>query len=239
MRLIAGLLAPDEGEIRVKGEPRVGLLSDQTGPAADSGGERRGGGGGEGLHIGLVFQNGALFDSLTVRENVGFLLYERTDLSEDEVRARVAESLAMVGLKGVEDRFPSELSGGMRKRVALARAIISDERGAGEDALEELVLYDEPTAGLDPVASTVIEDLIRGMHEPEGGGGSASEAGGITSYVVVTHQHSTIERAVDRLLFIHDGRVAWEGTPEEFTTSEVPLVKQFATGSLNGPIACM
>ena len=75
----------------------------------------------------------------------------------------------MVGLKGVEERFPSELSGGMRKRVALARAIISEERGAGEDALEELVLYDEPTAGLDPVASTVIEDLIRGMHEPEGG----------------------------------------------------------------------
>jgi len=77
------------------------------------------------------------------------------------------------------------------------------------------------------------------MHVPEGGSGSASEVGGITSYVVVTHQHSTIDRAVDRLLFIHDGRVAWEGTPEEFGTSEVPLVKQFATGSLNGPISCM
>lgn len=226
MRLIAGLLAPDEGEIRVKGSRREGLLSD-------------GGGEGEGLHIGLVFQNGALFDSLTVRENVGFLLYEHSDLSESAVRARVTESLAMVGLKGIEERFPSELSGGMRKRVALARAIISDQSGGVDGALEELVLYDEPTAGLDPVASTVIEDLIRGMHVPEGGSGSASEVGGITSYVVVTHQHSTIDRAVDRLLFIHDGRVAWEGTPEEFGTSEVPLVKQFATGSLNGPISCM
>jgi ABC-type transporter Mla maintaining outer membrane lipid asymmetry ATPase subunit MlaF len=178
-----------------------------------------------------------------------------------------------VGLSGVESLYPSELSGGMKKRVALARAIVKD-LGAGDDEPEELIMYDEPTAGLDPVASTVIEDLIRSMHEPDaasslassddGGGGAVAAAGaangaaagaangaggggeahgrrrpatgGITSYVVVTHQHSTIRRAVDRIIFLHAGVVVWEGSVAEFDATEEPIVRQFASGSLQGPI---
>lgn len=125
--------------------------------------------------------------------------------------------------------MPSELSGGMRKRVALARAIVRDE---AHETSEQLIMYDEPTAGLDPVASTVVEDLIRGMHSPQ----PCTIRGGISSYVVVTHQHSTIKRACDRLIFLHEGRVVWEGSVSEFETSDEPIVRQFASGSLYGPM---
>ena len=150
-------------------------------------------------------------------------------------RELVRESLERVGLRGVEDRYPAQLSGGMKKRAALARAIISDGRaggggGGGGRGPEEVVMYDEPTAGLDPIASTVVEDLMRDLHRPGGGGPR------ISSYIVVTHQHSTIRRAVDRLVFLHQGRVVWEGTSAEFDTSEVPIVRQFARGDLDGPI---
>jgi ABC-type transporter Mla maintaining outer membrane lipid asymmetry ATPase subunit MlaF len=224
LRLTAGLLAPDRGEILINGTPRVGLLSDQ----GDSG---------EGLRLGMVFQNAALFDSLTVGENVGFMLYEHSPLPPAEIRRRVADALAKVGLKGVEDLYPSELSGGMRKRVALARAVVTDTGdGAGVGGpshIEQLLMYDEPTAGLDPVASTVVEDLIRSLQKDEG---DTSE-GGISSYIVVTHQHSTIRRAVDRIIFLHQGRVVWQGTTEEFDSTDEPIVRQFAEGSLEGPIS--
>jgi ABC-type transporter Mla maintaining outer membrane lipid asymmetry ATPase subunit MlaF len=245
LRLAAGLLAPDRGQILIKGRPRVGLLSDNA-PDAD-------GNGGEPLRVGMVFQNAALFDSLTVGENVGFLLYEHSRLPRPEVRARVATSLARVGLKGVEDLYPSELSGGMRKRVALARAIVTDAGGGGGGAggngngnannnVEQVLMYDEPTAGLDPVASTVVEDLIRSMHQqhqqPQAAAEQAAGAPpGISAYIVVTHQHSTIRRAVDRLVFLHQGRVVWQGTTAEFDTTDEPIVRQFAEGSLEGPIA--
>ena len=217
LKVMAGLLAPDAGEVYVNGQRRDGLLSDAEGDEAR-------------LRIGLVFQSGALFDSLTVGENVGFLLYEHSALSPAEVAARVRQSLAQVGLAGVEDKYPAELSGGMRKRVALARAIIDGATANGD--VEEVVMYDEPTAGLDPVASTVIEDLMRDLHNP----GKAPGSGGVPSYIVVTHQYSTIQRAVDRLIFLFGGKVVWEGTPAQFATSEEPIVKQFATGSLQGPI---
>jgi ABC-type transporter Mla maintaining outer membrane lipid asymmetry ATPase subunit MlaF len=227
LRLTAGLLAPDRGEILINGKPRVGLLSDQDET-------------GEGLRLGMVFQNAALFDSLTVGENVGFMLYEHSALPPAEIRRRVAASLSKVGLKGVEDLYPSELSGGMRKRVALARAVVTDTDAAGGGAgvggpshIEQLLMYDEPTAGLDPVASTVVEDLIRSLQKDEG---DTSE-GGISSYIVVTHQHSTIRRAVDRIIFLHQGRVVWQGTTEEFDTTDEPIVRQFAEGSLEGPIS--
>lgn len=325
LRLAAGLLQPDKGEVLIKGEPRQGLLSDD-----DTSNK---------LKVGLVFQSGALFDSLTVKENVGFMLYEHTDLPSDVIERAVARSLKKVGLRGVENLYPSELSGGMKKRVALARAIVKEEdgwsdaprasgsvtttfqngetsdpdgsaegpvmngngdaadatppppigsvssaNGAGSGGVlrvapsfshgmpshaptdassaEQLIMYDEPTAGLDPVASTVIEDLIRSLHDPHGHGHApASLAGenasdsdddtaalhgatkttknksrGITSYVVVTHQHSTIRRAVDRLIFLHEGRVVWEGSVDEFDTTEEPIVRQFSSGSLKGPI---
>ncbi|KAL2634257.1 hypothetical protein R1flu_005736 [Riccia fluitans] len=217
LRIMAGLLAPDRGEVYVLGKKRKGLISDESL---------------SGLRIGLVFQSAALFDSLTVRENVGFMLYEHSDLPKEKIAELVRESLASVGLKGVEDRLPAELSGGMKKRVALARAIISDDRL--DHSERELVMYDEPTAGLDPIASTVVEDLIRSVHI--NGQDARGKPGKIASYVVVTHQHSTIRRAVDRLLFLHDGKVVWEGKTAEFETTSNPIVRQFANGSLRGPI---
>ena len=225
LRIMAGLLAPDEGQVIIRGRPREGLLSDEKDPN---------------LKVGMVFQSAALFDSLTVGENVGFKLYEHSDLPDDLIRERIEESLAQVGLSGAFDRYPAQLSGGMKKRAALARAIIKEHEGAApDDALEEVVMYDEPTAGLDPVASTVVEDLMRNLHTPEkkpGGDASSSSGGGVPSYIVVTHQHSTIRRAVDRLIFLHAGKVVWEGTSEEFDTTDEPIVRQFATGSLTGPI---
>lgn len=263
LRLAAGLLEPDRGEVLIKGEARQGLISDDD--TSDK------------LKVGLVFQSGALFDSLTVGENVGFLLLEHTKLPLPKVNELVSEALGKVGLSGVEALYPSELSGGMKKRVALARAIVRDEK---HDFVEQVIMYDEPTAGLDPVASTVVEDLIRDLHEKHGEGhhhehpqehahkgkklghhqkGQRSHSvapassgngaqqgqqeehkesmpGGITSYIVVTHQHSTIRRAVDRIIFLHEGRVVWEGTVDEFDTTDEPIVRQFASGSLKGPI---
>eukprot|EP00890_Picochlorum_soloecismus_P003762 jgi/Picsp_1/4387/NSC_01893-R1_atp-binding cassette superfamily len=253
LRLAAGLLEPDsyatiistQGEILIKGEARQGLLSDDD--TSDK------------LNIGLVFQSGALFDSLTVKENVGFMLYEHTNLSEEEISKAVSESLSKVGLSGVENLYPSELSGGMKKRVALARAIVTD-RSAGANAAEQVIMYDEPTAGLDPVASTVIEDLIRSIHDPKyaknrqqlerrqhdgqdprsrmktGANFDNEPVSGVSSYIVVTHQHSTIRRSVDRIIFLHGGKVVWEGDIKEFDATSEPIVRQFASGSLEGPI---
>ena len=219
LRIMAGLLVPDEGEVYIRGERRKGLASDEAHPK---------------LHVGMVFQSAALFDSLTVGENVGFKLYEHSTLSKRKVEKAVRNSLAAVGLQGSEDKYPAQLSGGMKKRAALARAIIKEEREHEDDAIEEVVMYDEPTAGLDPVASTVVEDLMRSLHcKPNE---SCEEHGGVSSYIVVTHQHSTIRRSVDRLVFLHQGKVAWEGTVEEFDTTTEPIVRQFATGSLKGPI---
>ncbi|XP_006650394.1 protein TRIGALACTOSYLDIACYLGLYCEROL 3, chloroplastic [Oryza brachyantha] len=217
LKVMAGLLAPDKGDVIICGKKRHGLVSDEDI---------------SGVRIGLVFQSAALFDSLTVRENVGFLLYENSSLPEERIATLVTETLGAVGLKGVEDRMPSELSGGMKKRVALARSIIYDD--TKETIEPEVLLYDEPTAGLDPIASTVVEDLIRSVHVT--GKDALGKPGKIASYVVVTHQHSTIKRAVDRLLFLHEGKVVWEGMTQEFTTSTNPIVQQFASGSLDGPI---
>ncbi len=215
-----------------------------------------------------MFQSGALFDSLNVKQNVGFMLYEHTDMLEEDISKAVADSLSKVGLSGVENLYPAELSGGMKKRVALARAIVTDNSSTNTN-VEQVIMYDEPTAGLDPVASTVIEDLIRSMHDPvyittkddrnpvelsnasvlEQRRGAyeyhvdhkveAQEGCGVSSYVVVTHQHSTIRRSVDRLIFLHGGTVVWEGPVSEFDTTPEPIVRQFASGSLNGPIVYM
>ncbi|CAG9466454.1 unnamed protein product [Pedinophyceae sp. YPF-701] len=213
LRIMAGLLNPDAGEVYIKGIPRKGLIADD--PEST-----------ERLHVGMVFQSAALFDSLTVGENVGFLLYEHTDMPHPEIERRVEAALGMVGITAdVAQNYPASLSGGMRKRVALARAVAAQ----GLDEQETVLMYDEPTAGLDPVASTVVEDLMRDLHKTSG-------AKGISSYIVVTHQHSTIRRACDRIIFLHRGRVVWEGSAAEFDTTDEPIVRQFATGSLDGPI---
>jgi phospholipid/cholesterol/gamma-HCH transport system ATP-binding protein len=206
---MAGLLAPDEGEIYVQGVRRDGLIED----------------GRQSVGIGMVFQQAALFDSLTVEENVGFLLYQNSTLSRSRIRDLVKQNLEMVGLPGIGNLYPAELSGGMRKRVSFARAIMSNPDNSKERA--EILLYDEPTAGLDPIASTVIEDLIRHLQ---------CTHGICSTYAVVTHQHSTISRTADRLIFLYEGKVQWQGTVSEIHSTEDPLIKQFISGSVKGPI---
>lgn len=209
LRIIAGLTPPDEGEIYVQGELREGLIED----GADT------------LGIGMVFQQAALFDSLTVDENVGFLLYQHSNLSRNRIRELVEEKLEMVGLPGVGDKFPAELSGGMRKRVSFARAIMSNPDEPAQSP--GILLYDEPTAGLDPIASTIIEDLIRQLQFADDNCGS---------YAIVTHQHSTIRRTADRIVFLYQGKVQWEGKVGEVDTTDHPSIRQFMSGKIDGPI---
>ena len=218
LRLLAGLAVPDEGSVLVQGQsrPGCGLLSDRSEQADETA---------EAVRVGMVFQSAALFDSLTVEQNVGFTLLEKSVLPRADIRAAVQDVLSAVGLEGCADMMPDELSGGMRKRVALARAIMP-EPDEHEDE-HEVVLYDEVTAGLDPVASTAIENLMRDIH---------SSRSRVSSYVVVTHQLSTLRRAVDRILFLHKGEIVWEGTSAEFDNASDPLVRQFARGDLEGPL---
>jgi phospholipid/cholesterol/gamma-HCH transport system ATP-binding protein len=209
LRIIAGLLAPDAGEVYIQGQRREGLAEDNKEP----------------IGIGMVFQNAALFDSLTVDENVGFLLYQRSRLSRRRIRELVNNKLDMVGLPGIGNRYPAELSGGMRKRVSFARAIMDNPENPADSP--EIILYDEPTAGLDPIASTVIEDLIRNLQCTQGG---------CSTYVIVTHQDSTIRRTADRVMVLYQGRVQWEGSVKEIDTTSNPVVRQFFSGSIEGPI---
>ncbi len=209
LRIIAGLLTPDAGAVYVQGKQRLRWMDDLKDP----------------ITIGMVFQNAALFDSLTVEENVGFLLHQHSKLPHLQIKELVRQKLEMVGLGNIGDLYPAELSGGMGKRVSFARAIMTNPGNPHDDP--EILLYDEPTAGLDPIASTVIEDLVRHLQYVDGG---------CSSYVMVTHQHSTIRRTADRIVFLYQGKVQWEGTVDEIDTVDNPLVKQFFTGSIDGPI---
>ncbi len=208
LRIIAGLLPADAGEIYVAGQRRDGLIEDAVDPVG----------------IGMVFQQAALFDSLTVRENVGFLLYQHSKLSARQTHQIVANVLDMVGLPGTGERYPAELSGGMRKRVSFARAIVSNPDSPQDRPA--LLLYDEPTAGLDPIASTVIEDLIRDIQSSHG----------CSSYLIVTHQDSTIRRTADRVIFLHRGRIQWSGPVRAIDETNNPFVRQFFSGQVQGPI---
>ena len=175
--------------------------------------------------IGMVFQQAALFDSLTVEENIGFLLYQNSRLKRSHIRELVNEKLEMVGLADISHLYPSELSGGMRKRVSFARAIMSNPQRPTDNP--EVLLYDEPTAGLDPIASTVIEDLIRSLQHTQGV---------CSTYAIVTHQESTIRRTSDQIVFLYQGKVQWQGTAVALDHTEEPLIRQFMSGSVNGPI---
>ena len=159
--------------------------------------------------FGMVFQGSALFDSLTVEENVGLGLRRHTKLSEEEVRKRIGWCLDHVGLKGVDDKFPAELSGGMKKRVAFARAIAMNP---------QFLLYDEPTTGLDPVTARRINQLI----------GYLNQKLSVTS-IIVTHDIATVSRVADRMAMLHQGVIRFEGTPEEMMGAEDPVVRQFVT----------
>jgi phospholipid/cholesterol/gamma-HCH transport system ATP-binding protein len=207
LRLMAGLLLPTAGVVKVQGLEQRYLRLDQRHPP----------------DVRLVFQNPALLASLTVRENVGFLLYRRSRLSEREIRERVGEALRAVGLEGTEERLPGELSGGMQKRVSFARALIEDPTETRTGV--PLLLFDEPTAGLDPVACTRIEDLIVRAT------GLAHASG-----VVVSHVHSTIDRCADRVILLYEGRFRWMGSADQYQECTDPYVVQFRTGSLSGPM---
>ena len=170
--------------------------------------------------VAMVFQYSALFDSLDVSDNISFALRERRELrnkySEDELKSIVANKLELVGLRGIERKFPSELSGGMQKRVSFARAIVTEPK---------TILYDEPTAGLDPISSTLIEDYIVRLQQETN-----------AASIVVTHQMSTIKRTANRLIMLYNGKIVFEGTPEEMLKTNNPYTKQFVTASLEGPM---
>lgn len=210
LRVICGLLAADAGEVYINGNLVESEEELQEG--------------GYGLNIGMVFQNAALFDSLTVAENVGFSLFEHSRLSRREIYRLVEHKLALVGLENISDRYPSQLSGGMRKRVSFARAIMDDPTAKSQ--AKKVLLYDEPTAGLDPVASTIIEDLMRSLREQQV----------CDSYIVVTHQDSTIRRTADRLMVLYRGSVRYAGNVSTIDTTDNPYVRQFFSGSTEGPI---
>ncbi len=167
--------------------------------------------------FGMLFQNAALFDSMTVYENVAFPLKEHTKLKEKEIKDIVINKLKLVGLKNVESKMPSELSGGMRKRVGLARAI----------ALEpEIILYDEPTTGLDPIMKDVVDNLI---YETQ------HKLDNITS-VVISHDMDSAYKIADDMAMLYDGKTILYGTKEDFEKTDNPYVKQFVNGSMDGPI---
>ena len=191
LKIISGLLYPDEGEIETtKGD------------------------------IAMTFQYSALFDSLNVFENISFPLTERKEFKGKynlkELEDIVAEKLSIVGLQGIEEKFPSELSGGMQKRVSFARAIVTNPK---------IILYDEPTAGLDPISSTVIEDYIVHLKEKLN-----------ATCIVVTHQLSTIKRATDKIIMLYRGKVVYQGTTEEMLRGDNEYTKQFMEGTLEGPM---
>ena len=207
LKIIAGLILPTEGELRIFGEKQTYLRLDQNNPP----------------DVRLVFQNPALLGSLTIEENVGFLLNRSKKLSKKLIHETVCDCLKEVGLFNIENKLPNELSGGMQKRVSFARALITDR---DQDAkTKPLLLFDEPTAGLDPIASTRIEDLINKTNHKASG-----------SSIVVSHVLSTIERTSDKVLMLYGGKFRWAGTINEFKDSKDPFVFQFRNGNLEGPM---
>lgn len=196
LKLIIGLIRPDEGEVLVDGKDMALLSEDEMNAA------RR--------KMGMVFQYSALFDSLNIRENVAFGLRMHRHLPEADIDHIVAEKLRMVGLSDIETLMPSALSGGMKKRVSLARAIALNPT---------IILYDEPTAGLDPIMSTAISHLIRRMQKEMK-----------ATSVVVTHEMASAKTVADRMAFLYEGSFLVVGTPEEVYGSQDRRVLQFVNG---------
>lgn len=202
LRLILGILRPSRGTITVKGKNIARLNRRRLNQLRQK--------------IGMVYQYSALISSLNVRDNLALPLEELTDKSVKEIDDLVMEKLEMVGMADTRDKMPSELSGGMRKRVGLARGIIMDP---------EIILYDEPSAGLDPVVSSVIDELII----------SLSEKIGATS-VIVTHEMESAFRIATRMAMLFKGEIIAEDTPENFKNHPHPVVAQFISGDTDGPL---
>jgi phospholipid/cholesterol/gamma-HCH transport system ATP-binding protein len=196
LRHAIGLHRPERGNVWVDGEEITGLEEEELIEARKK--------------VGMLFQAGALFDSMTVFDNVAFALREHTDSSGEQISARVGEVLQLVELEGVEELMPSSLSGGMRKRVALARAIA---------LAPQALLYDEPTTGLDPITSNTINHLIRSLQRRLG----------VTS-IVVTHDIRSAFTVGDRIAFLNEGRILFEGTVEQARRSDEPKLKGFLEG---------
>ncbi len=196
LRHLIGLMAPTSGEVCVAGRQIVGLTERQLMPIRKT--------------IGMMFQSGALFDSMTVEENVAFPLIEEGERNPETVRCKVAESLELVDLTGHEKKMPVNISGGMKKRVALARVIVTRP---------QCVLYDEPTAGLDPVVSDSIDHLIRRLQKRFG----------VTS-IVVTHDMKSAAYIADKIAYLHEGQVYFYGATAELIASKDPLIQDFIHG---------
>jgi len=202
IRCIIGLVQPDEGEIYVDGMEITSLNEQELNEIRKK--------------FGMLFQAGALFDSLPVWENVGFGLRQHTQLNEEGIRKIASEKLALLGLKDIEDLMPAELSGGMKKRVSLARAIAMEP---------EILLYDEPTTGIDPVIADAINELIIRMREKLS----------VTS-IAITHDMKSAYKIADRIAMLYQGKIIEVGTPEEIRNCSNPIVQQFVEGKSEGPI---
>jgi phospholipid/cholesterol/gamma-HCH transport system ATP-binding protein len=202
LKHIVGIVRPDKGSVLVDNK-EVGSLKEAELNALR-------------MQISMVFQGGALFDSMTVAENVGFGLIEHQRMSRKELLERVEESLCLVGLCGIGNLMPSELSGGMKKRVALARAICIKP---------QLILYDEPTTGVDPITADSINELIRNLHDRLK----------VTS-VVVTHDMKSAYAIGDKIAMMYQGKIIAEGSPSEIQNTQHAVVHQFINGLAKGPI---
>ncbi len=202
LKHIIGILKPDKGKIFIDGKETTGLNEKELNDLR--------------MKIGMVFQGGALFDSLTVAENVGFSFIEHERLSRKELLERAEEALCLVDLCGIGNLMPSELSGGMKKRVALARAICINPK---------IILYDEPTTGVDPITADSINELIKSLHDKLK----------VTS-VVVTHDMKSAYKVGDRIAMLYQGKIIAEGTSEEIQNTGHPVVHQFINGLAKGPI---
>jgi phospholipid/cholesterol/gamma-HCH transport system ATP-binding protein len=202
LKLIAGLLEADTGKITVAGH-------DITRASEDELQEVR-------VRIGMLFQNYALFDFMTVAENVAFPLVRRGGVPRHEIEERVADRLKSVGLHGSEHKRPSELSGGMKRRVGIARATITQP---------EIVIYDEPTAGLDPVTTSKVYDLLRADHEQTRG-----------TVLAVSSDVAALRGFVSRIAFLYQGKLHYDGPADAIAEAEDPVVRQFVRGELEGPL---
>ena len=202
LHCIGGLATPTSGTITVNGEQIVGMNEDDLNTVREQ--------------MGMVFQYAALFDFLNVFENVAFGLRRRRKLPESEIKRIVQEKLALAAVSGTESLLPSQLSGGMAKRVGLARALAMEP---------QILLYDEPTSGLDPIVATVIDEQIMRMRDHLG----------VTS-VVVSHNIPSVFRISDHVAMINDGKVVAFGTPDEIRNCNDPVVRQFIEGRATGPL---
>ncbi len=198
LKHVAGLMRPDRGNVYVDGRDVYGLRGDELEQLRS--------------RLGFLFQSGALFSSLTVFDNVAFPLREKTRLGEKEIRDKVLSVLEQVGLRGAEDKYPAQISGGMIKRTALARSVVRNP---------EIMVFDEPTTGLDPVIAHTILDLVKSIHENLGFTG-----------IIVSHELSRVFQIVQKVAMLHDGVILFVGTPEEIMASEDPVVRQFVTEAL-------